>query len=311
MKIRNFIILAFFTYLATGGCKKEGPEGKKALLDLIIEPQGLNCTSGGYKVISGIDLNNNNILDTSEIQSTKYICNGNNGNNSLLSVIPEPVGTNCSAGGYKVVSGIDLNGNNILDVSEVQKTVYICDGVAGNNSLLNVIPESAGTNCSSGGFKVISGVDLNNNNILDENEIRNTEYICNGNDGGYDKVIRFDFWESNYSWVTNSEKILQDSIMHINLANYSKIDSISFEANIYSSSASVYCELELINLQNNQVINGSKLSTNSTKWVWVRTQTNFLSNMPTGEISLGLKLKPSTNGTNVSLRNAVLNLYRK
>lgn len=184
MKKKYLIFLLFVIFSI--GCEKEGLEGKKSLIDFIIEPAGENCSNGGYKVISGIDLNNNNILDEDEIENTKYICNGTNGYNSLVNIISEPPGDNCISGGYKVLTGIDLNNNNILDETEIQNQEYICngiDGANGFNALIKVESEPPGENCSSGGFRILTGLDSNINNILDDSEILNTQYVCNGTDG--------------------------------------------------------------------------------------------------------------------------------
>jgi hypothetical protein len=62
-------------------------------------------------------------LNENEIQNTKYVCNGdegNNGYNSLINVSTEPEGKFCSNGGIKIESGIDLNNNGLLDESEIQ-----------------------------------------------------------------------------------------------------------------------------------------------------------------------------------------------
>ncbi len=53
---------------------------------------------------------------------------GIDGLNSLVKTTPEPSGANCANGGVKIESGLDLNGNNILDPSEIDitQTVYVC-----------------------------------------------------------------------------------------------------------------------------------------------------------------------------------------
>lgn len=112
------------------GCEEEGLDGKNSLINIELEAVGENCSSGGYKIITGLDLNNNNILEDSEIQNTDYICNGENGSNgynSLVNVIEEPAGENCSSGGYRIESGIDLNNNNSLDENETLNSEYICN----------------------------------------------------------------------------------------------------------------------------------------------------------------------------------------
>ena len=55
-------------------------------------------------------------------------------------------------------------------------------GTNGLNALIKTTTESAGTNCSSGGTKIETGLDANNNGVLDVSEINvsQTRYVCNG-----------------------------------------------------------------------------------------------------------------------------------
>jgi len=57
---------------------KDGANGKTALTRTTKEPAGANCTYGGTKFETGIDANNNGILDNSEVTTTqtKYVCDG-------------------------------------------------------------------------------------------------------------------------------------------------------------------------------------------------------------------------------------------
>ena len=110
------------------------------------EANGVNCANGGKKISAGADANVNGILDSAEVTSSGYLCNGLNG-------------TNGSNG---------VTGNQ---------------GAAGLNSLLVNAPESAGANCAFGGNKVTSGLDSNANSSLDLNEITATSYVCNGQPG--------------------------------------------------------------------------------------------------------------------------------
>ena len=47
-----------------------------SLVSITNETSGSNCTYAGLKVSSGIDTNSDGSLAVSEIQSTKYVCNG-------------------------------------------------------------------------------------------------------------------------------------------------------------------------------------------------------------------------------------------
>src|SRR5687768_3171600 len=57
---------------------KDGANGKTALTKTTTEPAGVNCTYGGTKIETGIDANNNGILDNTEVitTQTQYVCNG-------------------------------------------------------------------------------------------------------------------------------------------------------------------------------------------------------------------------------------------
>jgi hypothetical protein len=48
----------------------------------------------------------------------------------------EPVGTNCTNGGTKIETGLDANGNGVLDMSEVNasQTQYVCNGTSSSSS---------------------------------------------------------------------------------------------------------------------------------------------------------------------------------
>lgn len=133
MKFKNLLYLVVI--LSLSSCEKEGPDGKNSLIDFIVESTGVNCPNGGYKIVSGIDLNMNDTLDENEIKNTKYICNGSNGSNSLIKTIDEPVGENCPAGGFKVVSGTDTNNNGALDTNEITSSIFVCNGVDGNRDV--------------------------------------------------------------------------------------------------------------------------------------------------------------------------------
>ena len=54
---------------------------------------------------------------------------GANGLNALIKTTAEPVGVNCTNGGTKIETGLDANGNGVLDVTEVNvnQTAFICN----------------------------------------------------------------------------------------------------------------------------------------------------------------------------------------
>jgi hypothetical protein len=52
-----------------------GTNGKISLVKTSTEPIGANCAVGGTKIEAGIDNNNNNTLDATEVTNISYVCN--------------------------------------------------------------------------------------------------------------------------------------------------------------------------------------------------------------------------------------------
>jgi hypothetical protein len=92
-----------------------------------------------------------------------------------------PVSANatCPNGGVQVDSGIDENGNGVLDASEVDTTQFVCNGANGLNSLISVTAVTAGVNCTYGGYRIDVGLDIDSNGVLEASEVSSTVYICN------------------------------------------------------------------------------------------------------------------------------------
>jgi hypothetical protein len=63
-----------------------GTNGRNALVNTTTEPAGANCVNGGTKIEVGLDSNNNGLLDAREVNNslTKYVCNGNGSNSTLV-----------------------------------------------------------------------------------------------------------------------------------------------------------------------------------------------------------------------------------
>lgn len=72
------------------------------------------------------------------------------------------------------------------------------DGSNGKNSLVKVVAEPNGSNCASGGKKVLTGMDANSDNVLNEIEVTGTAYVCHGEDGA-DGLAVASTWKYNYS----------------------------------------------------------------------------------------------------------------
>lgn len=168
-----------------------GPEvdGRSVRAAVATVPAGSQCTSGGYRIDSGLDSNGNGQLDGGEITLSQYVCNGNPGTSGVSALVrtsTEAPGVTCAQGGVRVAAGLDANGNSALDVAEETASAAICHGVAGAtgaagvSSLTAIATEPAGAHCTYGGTKVTSGPDGNGNQVLDAGEVASTQYVCNG-----------------------------------------------------------------------------------------------------------------------------------
>jgi OmcA/MtrC family decaheme c-type cytochrome len=104
---------------------------------------------------------------------------GGSGDAALANTSPEPAGANCPDGGIKLDVGLDANGNGVLDASEITTTSYVCNG-SGKNSRVRTSAEPAGANCPFGGTKIETGLDADNDGVLDDSEVdaAATSYVC-------------------------------------------------------------------------------------------------------------------------------------
>lgn len=153
-----------------------GP-GAKLLLSTLAEPAGTACPQGGMRVLAGQDANGNQKLDDGEVTITGYVCTEQvpaATRYSLMSMEAEPAGLQCAAGGTRLSSGEDRNGNGRLDADEVAFTRFACDTAPGAGSvskLVDIAVEPPGALCSAGGSKVMTGLDANRNGALDAQEV--------------------------------------------------------------------------------------------------------------------------------------------
>ena len=170
-------------YACNGG---NGADGLNTLVSVVAEPGGANCANGGSRMTSGLDANRNDVLDAGEITTTTRVCNGASGNNglsSLTTIVAEPAGPNCEAGGSIIRSGPDADRDGILDAGEISATGFVCNGANGFNTLMSIVAESAGANCAFGGSRINTGLDADRSNTLDAGEVSATSYVCSGAPG--------------------------------------------------------------------------------------------------------------------------------
>ena len=128
-----------------------GADGDNGLTSLIVsslEPNGVNCPTGGTRIDTGIDDNGNSFLEGGEIDDTIFVCNGEDGNDGAdgadgangsstttmmvarLSVAPAYLG--CNGTGQLLQQGLDdgsgngIAQNGILESGEIITSSLIC-----------------------------------------------------------------------------------------------------------------------------------------------------------------------------------------
>lgn len=165
--------VSYTNYACNGAAGVPGTASAAGLSSLMVvtaEPAGANCASGGSKINSGLDINADQILGTSEITSTYYACNGAAGAAGATG----QTGANGAAGATGQTGATGSAGAT----GQTGAT-----GPAGLSSLIVSVVEPAGANCTAGGMKITAGLDLNGSASLDTNEITSTGYVCNGAPG--------------------------------------------------------------------------------------------------------------------------------
>jgi hypothetical protein len=105
---------------------------------------------------------------------------GSLGVNSLVAFGTEPAGANCPAGGTRIDSGLDDNGDGMLGAGEIDATTYVCDGSSGTSSLIALTDIPLGATCAEGGTRVNHGIDDNGNGTLEAAEYDGFTVLCDG-----------------------------------------------------------------------------------------------------------------------------------
>ena len=188
-----------------------------SLLHVVDSEIGTHCDQyghGGVRITIGYDdgsndgIANDEILQQEEILSTTYLCyhDESSERSEVLLRSDSEVGARCdtSVGGTRVHIGFDngrgegIANDKILQYDEEEIILYLCnpsDGSDGEATRITVSDEESGENCENGGKKIETGIDENENDLLDDSEITSTDFICNGSntDGtGQDALVSFE-----------------------------------------------------------------------------------------------------------------------
>ncbi len=170
---------------------QDGQDGHSTLIDTADEPAGANCPAGGILISTGLDLDDDGVLEPEEVTATEYVCNGEDGQDglaSLVSVMDEAAGANCTTGGQAIRSGVDSNRDGLLQPEEVTATDFVCNGATGADGqpgLTSLVrqEDAAPGDCPFAGRVVMTGLDEDGDGYLDDEEVRATSHVCNGEPG--------------------------------------------------------------------------------------------------------------------------------
>ncbi|MCY1019497.1 DUF7151 family protein [Pyxidicoccus sp. MSG2] len=136
------------------------------------EPPGVHCAHGGSAVLSGLDLNDNDVLDDGEVTRTEYVCA-----TALTRMTAEPAGPHCALGGQAIQTGVDVDGSGALEDAEVTATDYLC-ATAVPDVLVRTQEVRPGDACPHGGQLSRAGHDANGNGELEDGEVTREVYGC-------------------------------------------------------------------------------------------------------------------------------------
>ena len=122
----------------TGATGPQGPQGDAGAVSLVLQTAApaTDCSNGGTEIQSGLDLNGDKQLESTEVTSISYVCNGATGEagaqgapGSQVQVTAEPPGSNCASGGERIDVGEVVDGG-----FDIQRTAYVCNGGPGGTA---------------------------------------------------------------------------------------------------------------------------------------------------------------------------------
>ena len=174
---------------------ENGQDGVSTLVNTVpFTGKQENCENGGIRIEVGTDTNRNATLDEKEVISTRYVCNGVNGQdgkNGQDGATPTIVTSPFSgAQGICEHGGIEIE----ITLNEATSKQYICHGADGQDgkngqngqngqNALVATSDADAAHCANGGILVDTGLDTDNSGTLETNEINSSSYVCNGQNG--------------------------------------------------------------------------------------------------------------------------------
>lgn len=186
-------------------------------------------------------------------------------------------------------------------------------GLEGLKSLINIEDSHNTQTCPTGGIVVKSGIDKNKNNILDSNEVDDTKYVCNGQNGQNGTSDKQIILPINFSAnTTSTTPVAGAGLIKFSKRNYVGVDSIILASNSYVADAANTAIVELYDVTDKAIVMNGMIRSNNLYSPDVYLQTgNVYNYLPDKEITLGISLKSEKQGMFAASGSCYLILYRK
>jgi hypothetical protein len=187
-------------------------------------------------------------------------------------------------------------------------------GPAGLKSLIALEDLAVSAACPLGGVKVKSGLDKNNNNVLEGSEVDNSRDICfTQGKSLLDKVVILTF--DGGPVVDDAAGVRGGSIFSFNKHNYPLVDSIVLVTQFYSypidGGAAGTATIELYNFTDKTVIANSKISTDRLYSPVPLISANVYNSLPDHDIWLSIRITTSEPRIQAYTYTPFLYLFRR
>jgi hypothetical protein len=165
--MRNQYLIVFISFLMMSGfsCKKQEQESFNNLIDIGDSNNSQMCPAGGIIIRTGIDKNRNNILDSVEVDNSRYVCNGQNGAEDKQILLPIDFSANTTSTSPVIGAGlIKFTKSNYVGVDSIILVAnpYVAD--AKNTAIVEL-------------YNITDNVAVNNGTIISNNLYSDTSYI--------------------------------------------------------------------------------------------------------------------------------------
>ena len=208
-------LMGMICLVASAACSPSGDDrpahvADSAVLSFELKTQCPNCNASSFgQVYFIVSENQLYYCDGRALQKLDIVGAAGADGSSWLVALSQATARDCASGGVLIHVGPDSNKSGGLEVAEVKATQAVCNGTPGpqgesgipgtpgeqgaagppgadgmngddgKNALIATSPAPASA-CPGGGVSVAVGLDWNRNGSLDDDEVQQTSYLCNG-----------------------------------------------------------------------------------------------------------------------------------